>query len=118
MISLPGVGLQRDIAIINVGYSLPTSLGHVGDVTDSAGGSAEHFAYFNPKGSLTMITTSDQAVGRAAVITGACSGIGEATEREQLAITTEDIADIIAFAVTRPSHMTLNEILVRPTAQA
>jgi NADP-dependent 3-hydroxy acid dehydrogenase YdfG len=34
-----------------------------------------------------------------------------------LAITAEDIADVIAFAVTRPKRMTLNEILVRPTAQ-
>lgn len=36
---------------------------------------------------------------------------------EQLAITADDIAQIIAFAVTRPRRLTLNEILVRPTAQ-
>jgi NADP-dependent 3-hydroxy acid dehydrogenase YdfG len=36
----------------------------------------------------------------------------------QLAITADDIAQVIAFAVTRPRRMTLNEILVRPTAQA
>jgi NADP-dependent 3-hydroxy acid dehydrogenase YdfG len=36
---------------------------------------------------------------------------------EQLAITADDIAEIIAFAVTRPRRLTLNEILVRPTAQ-
>jgi len=36
---------------------------------------------------------------------------------QQLAITAEDIAELIAFAVTRPRRMTLNEILVRPTAQ-
>jgi NADP-dependent 3-hydroxy acid dehydrogenase YdfG len=34
-----------------------------------------------------------------------------------LAITAEDIAGVIAFAVSRPPRMTLNEILVRPTAQ-
>jgi NADP-dependent 3-hydroxy acid dehydrogenase YdfG len=34
-----------------------------------------------------------------------------------LAITADDIADVIAFAVSRPRRMTLNEILVRPTAQ-
>ena len=34
-----------------------------------------------------------------------------------LAITPRDIAEIIAFAVSRPRRMTLNEILVRPTAQ-
>lgn len=35
-----------------------------------------------------------------------------------LAITAQDIAEVIAFAVSRPRRMTLNEILVRPTAQA
>jgi len=34
-----------------------------------------------------------------------------------LAITAQDIAEVIAFAVSRPHRMTLNEILVRPTAQ-
>ncbi len=37
---------------------------------------------------------------------------------EELAIGAEDIAEIIAFAVGRPHRVTLNEILVRPTAQA
>jgi len=36
---------------------------------------------------------------------------------EGLAITAQDIAEVIAFAVGRPRRMTLNEILVRPTAQ-
>jgi NADP-dependent 3-hydroxy acid dehydrogenase YdfG len=46
-------------------------------------------------------------------------GAKQAAERmyQQLAITADDIAEIIAFAVTRPRRMTLNEILVRPTAQ-
>jgi NADP-dependent 3-hydroxy acid dehydrogenase YdfG len=30
----------------------------------------------------------------------------------------EDIADAIVYAVTRPKHVCLNEVLVRPTAQA
>jgi NADP-dependent 3-hydroxy acid dehydrogenase YdfG len=34
------------------------------------------------------------------------------------AIPPSDIADVIAFAVSRPQRMTLNEILVRPTVQA
>lgn len=34
-----------------------------------------------------------------------------------LAITPQDIAEVIVFAVSRPRRMTLNEILVRPTAQ-
>jgi NADP-dependent 3-hydroxy acid dehydrogenase YdfG len=43
----------------------------------------------------------------------------QAAERmyEHAAITAEDIAELIAFAVTRPRRMTLNEVLVRPTAQ-
>jgi NADP-dependent 3-hydroxy acid dehydrogenase YdfG len=48
-----------------------------------------------------MSTAPAQDTGRVAVITGASSGIGE----------------VIAFAVTRPRRMTINEILVRPTAQ-
>lgn len=36
---------------------------------------------------------------------------------KDLAITPQDIAEVIAFAVGRPRRMTLNEILVRPTAQ-
>ena len=36
----------------------------------------------------------------------------------EVAITAEDIAEVIAFAVARPRRMTLNEILIRPTAQA
>jgi NADP-dependent 3-hydroxy acid dehydrogenase YdfG len=32
-------------------------------------------------------------------------------------LTSEDIADAIVFAVTRPRHVALNEILVRPTEQ-
>jgi NADP-dependent 3-hydroxy acid dehydrogenase YdfG len=34
------------------------------------------------------------------------------------AITADDIAEIIAFAVSRPRRVALNEILVRPAAQA
>jgi NADP-dependent 3-hydroxy acid dehydrogenase YdfG len=34
-----------------------------------------------------------------------------------LAIRPEDIAEVILFAISRPRRMTLNEILVRPTAQ-
>jgi NADP-dependent 3-hydroxy acid dehydrogenase YdfG len=35
-----------------------------------------------------------------------------------MAIRAEDIADVIAFVVSRPPRMTLNEVLVRPTTQA
>jgi NADP-dependent 3-hydroxy acid dehydrogenase YdfG len=36
---------------------------------------------------------------------------------DELSITAEDIAEVIAFAVSRPPRMTLNEILIRPTGQ-
>jgi NADP-dependent 3-hydroxy acid dehydrogenase YdfG len=36
----------------------------------------------------------------------------------ELAVPPRDIADVIAFAVSRQQRVTLNEILVRPTAQA
>jgi NADP-dependent 3-hydroxy acid dehydrogenase YdfG len=56
--------------------------------------------------------SSEQNPGRVAVITGAEQMYAET------AISAEDIAEIIGFAVSRPRNVTLNEILVRPTAQA
>jgi NADP-dependent 3-hydroxy acid dehydrogenase YdfG len=46
-------------------------------------------------------------------------GVKQAAQQmyEQMAITADDIAEVIAFAITRPRRVTLNEILVRPTAQ-
>jgi NADP-dependent 3-hydroxy acid dehydrogenase YdfG len=48
------------------------------------------------------------------------AGAKQAAEQlyDEVAITAEDIAEVIAFAVGRPRRMTLNEILIRPTAQA
>ena len=37
---------------------------------------------------------------------------------DEVAITAEDIAEVIAFATGWPRRMTLNEILIRPTTQA
>ncbi|UYY81400.1 MULTISPECIES: SDR family oxidoreductase [unclassified Arthrobacter] len=36
----------------------------------------------------------------------------------QVTVTAEDIAEVIAFAVSRPSRLTINEILLRPAGQA
>ncbi|MER8404385.1 MULTISPECIES: hypothetical protein [unclassified Mesorhizobium] len=38
--------------------------------------------------------------------------------RDNVAIPAQDIAEIIAFALSRPKRTSLNEILVRPTVQA
>ncbi|HEY6762114.1 MAG TPA: SDR family oxidoreductase [Baekduia sp.] len=47
-------------------------------------------------------------------------GTKQAAEKmyAETSITAGDIADIITFAVTRPRRLTINEVLVRPTAQA
>jgi NADP-dependent 3-hydroxy acid dehydrogenase YdfG len=37
---------------------------------------------------------------------------------DQISITAQDIAEVIAFSVSRPRRMTLNEILIRPTGQS
>ncbi|GAB2723842.1 SDR family oxidoreductase [Arthrobacter bambusae] len=36
----------------------------------------------------------------------------------QVTVTAEDIAEVIAFAVNRPRHLSINEILLRPAGQA
>ena len=48
------------------------------------------------------------------------SSVKDATEKfyGEVAITAADIAEIIAFAVSRPRRVNINEILVRPTGQA
>jgi NADP-dependent 3-hydroxy acid dehydrogenase YdfG len=37
---------------------------------------------------------------------------------KKASITAEDVAEVVAFAVGRPRRMTLNEVLIRPTAEA
>ena len=51
-------------------------------------------------------------------ITHAATKQGAEQFYAQMAITAEDIADVIAFAVSRPQSVSLNEILIRPTGQA
>jgi NADP-dependent 3-hydroxy acid dehydrogenase YdfG len=51
-------------------------------------------------------------------ITHADTKSGAEKMYEQLAISARDIAEAIAFAVARPTSVSLNEILIRPTAQS
>ena len=51
-------------------------------------------------------------------ITDPASKRANKTATAEMGIPAQDIADVIAFAVSRPQRVTLNEILVRPTAQA
>jgi NADP-dependent 3-hydroxy acid dehydrogenase YdfG len=51
-------------------------------------------------------------------ITNPASRHANKTATAEIGIPAQDIADVIAFAVGRPKRVTLNEILVRPTAQA
>jgi NADP-dependent 3-hydroxy acid dehydrogenase YdfG len=51
-------------------------------------------------------------------ITDPASRQANKTATVEMGIPAQDIADVIAFAVGRPQRVTLNEILVRPTAQA
>lgn len=45
------------------------------------------------------------------VITGASSGMGE------VGISPDSFARVVAFAITQPEDMDINEIIFRPTAQ-
>jgi NADP-dependent 3-hydroxy acid dehydrogenase YdfG len=51
-------------------------------------------------------------------ITDPASRRANKTATAEMGIPAQDIAEVIAFAVGRPQRVTLNEILVRPTAQA
>ena len=50
-------------------------------------------------------------------ITDPASKRANQTATAEMGIPAQDIADIIAFAINRPQRVTLNEILVSPTAQ-
>ena len=51
-------------------------------------------------------------------ITHAETKAGAEKRYADAAITAQDIAEIIAFAISRPRSVSLNEILIRPTSQA
>jgi len=78
--------------------------------------------------------TSDAAIngpiaGKVVVITGASSGLGEATARylaergatvafyEAYAVPANSFARAVAFAISQPEDVDINEILFRPTRQ-
>ena len=66
---------------------------------------------------VTLIEPGAVATELTDHITDADAKRGAEQMYERLAITAQDIAEVIAFAVSRPMRMTLNEILIRPTAQ-
>lgn len=74
-------------------------------------------AWSRPTGVRVMVIEPGAV---ATELTGHITHSGAKQAAEQMykeAITADDIAGVIAFAVTRPRRMTLNEILVRLTAQ-
>jgi NADP-dependent 3-hydroxy acid dehydrogenase YdfG len=67
---------------------------------------------------VTVIEPGAIATELANHITHADSKKAAEEATAEIGIPAQDIADVIAFAVSRPQRVTLNEILVRPTAQA
>jgi NADP-dependent 3-hydroxy acid dehydrogenase YdfG len=67
---------------------------------------------------VTVIEPGAIATELADHITHADSKMAAEEATAEIGIPAQDIADVIAFAVSRPQRVTLNEILVRPTAQA
>lgn len=63
--------------------------------------------------------------GKVIVITGASSGMGEAADVQQankddvgaVGLSSESFARVVAFAISQPEDMDINEIIFRPTAQ-
>jgi NADP-dependent 3-hydroxy acid dehydrogenase YdfG len=55
--------------------------------------------------------------GRRLLVTGASSGIGEATCRALVECGTTAVADTIAFMLGLPKDVGINETVLRPTAQ-
>ena len=53
----------------------------------------------------------DNLTGKIIVITGASSGLGEGTARPV------SFARMVAFAISQPDDVDVNEILFRPTSQ-
>lgn len=67
---------------------------------------------------MTVIEPGAIATELADRITHADSKKAAEKATAKIGIPAQDIADVVAFAVSRPRRVTLNEILVRPTAQA
>ncbi len=57
---------------------------------------------------------SNNIEGKVVVITGASSGLGEAAAR---LLSADSFARAVAFAISQPEDVDVNEILFRPTRQ-
>src|SRR3954469_17680218 len=67
---------------------------------------------------VTLIEPGAVATELASHITDQATKLATEQFVKDLAIPPEEIAEVIAFVVSRPRYVSLNEVLVRPTAQA
>ena len=59
---------------------------------------------------------TEEIKNKVVVVTGARSGLGEATAR-LLSAQADSFARAVAFAISQPEEVDINEILYRPTRQ-
>ncbi len=73
---------------------------------------------FLPDIRVTLIEPGAVATELPSHITDEATRAGVEQAYSSVQVTAEDIADVIAFAVGRPKHLTINEVLLRPANQA
>ncbi len=61
------------------------------------------------------MTADRELTGAGALVTGASGGIGRFGDIEILQA--QDTADAMAYIVTRPPRVAINEVLIRPTEE-
>ncbi len=122
--ALPGMRQRRDGHIVNVS----STAGRVAN-PNSAGYSATKFGVVGFSEALRREVYKDNirvtVVEPGAVATELRDHVGHAETKQAInswaeamrQLQSDDIAEIILFAVSRPAHVNINEILVRPTDQ-